>query len=222
MQILIWNLYHGRAVPPAGRDLFDDFAAALDGWEWDVALLQEVPPWWPADLPGVWQATVRTSRNFPLPVRKALARRWPDTMKSNGGGANAILVRSRRLGRADQQATRLLRHYPERRLVHGVRVGGTWFANLHASANDPARARKDVELAAHSVTRWAGDAPAILGGDFNLRDPVLPGYLHIAERDVDHVFTLGGQASGFEVLERGTLSDHPPLRVHMSFSRHPS
>ena len=25
-----------------------EFTAALDGWDWDVALLQEVPPWWPA------------------------------------------------------------------------------------------------------------------------------------------------------------------------------
>ena len=50
LRVLTWNLKHGRAVPPAGRDLFDEFAAALAGWEWDVALLQEVPPWWPAPL----------------------------------------------------------------------------------------------------------------------------------------------------------------------------
>ena len=52
MRVLTWNLLHGRAVPPAGRDLFDEFADALAGWEWDVALLQEVPPWWPAELRG--------------------------------------------------------------------------------------------------------------------------------------------------------------------------
>ena len=48
VRVLTWNLFHGRAVPPAGRELFDEFATALAGWEWDVALLQEVPPWWPA------------------------------------------------------------------------------------------------------------------------------------------------------------------------------
>ncbi len=52
MRVLTWNLMHGRAVPPAGRELFDEFALALAGWEWEVALLQEVPPWWPARLPG--------------------------------------------------------------------------------------------------------------------------------------------------------------------------
>ena len=35
--------FHGRSVPESRRDLFDEFAAALAGWEWDVALLQEVP-----------------------------------------------------------------------------------------------------------------------------------------------------------------------------------
>ena len=49
-RVLTWNLKHGRAVPSAGHDLFDEFAAAIAGWEWDVALLQEVPPWWPAPL----------------------------------------------------------------------------------------------------------------------------------------------------------------------------
>ena len=50
MRVLSWNLYHGRAVPPAGRDLQAEFTAALAGWAWDVALLQECPPWWPAPL----------------------------------------------------------------------------------------------------------------------------------------------------------------------------
>ena len=37
MRVLTWNLKHGRAVPSAGRDLFDEFAAALGGWDWDLA-----------------------------------------------------------------------------------------------------------------------------------------------------------------------------------------
>ena len=50
MLVLIWNLFHGRSVPGAGRDLREPFAARIAGWEWDVALLQEVPPWWPRPL----------------------------------------------------------------------------------------------------------------------------------------------------------------------------
>ena len=81
MRVLTWNLLHGRSVPPAGRDLFDEFADALAGWEWDVALLQEVPPWWPPAL-GVRldadERLVLTSRNALLPARRAVATRWPD------------------------------------------------------------------------------------------------------------------------------------------------
>src|SRR6478735_5326605 len=52
MRALSWNVYHGRSPNPAGRSLLGDFADALAGWEWDVALLQEVPPSWPAVLGG--------------------------------------------------------------------------------------------------------------------------------------------------------------------------
>ena len=64
--MLTWNLMHGRARPSAGRDLRDEFAARSPGWEWDVALLQEVPPWWPAQLAAALTRTQRlvlTSRN---------------------------------------------------------------------------------------------------------------------------------------------------------------
>jgi hypothetical protein len=33
MRVLTWNLFHGRAVQPRRRDLFDDFASAIDGWD---------------------------------------------------------------------------------------------------------------------------------------------------------------------------------------------
>ena len=94
---LTWNLYHGRSPDPAGRSLLNEFAAALAGWEWDVALLQEVPPWWPPLLAARGGRAVRgsalTSRNFGLWLRREISVRNPDVLKSNGGGANAILVR---------------------------------------------------------------------------------------------------------------------------------
>src|SRR5437588_297383 len=71
-------------------------AELICGWEWDVALLQEVPPWWPEPLAaraGADARRVLTSRNSVLPLRRAVAVRWPDVIKSNGGGCNVILVR---------------------------------------------------------------------------------------------------------------------------------
>jgi endonuclease/exonuclease/phosphatase family metal-dependent hydrolase len=216
LRVLTWNLMHGRSVPPAGRDLLDEFAGALAGWPWDVALLQEVPPWWPPALgarAGADSQLVLTSRNALLPVRRALAVRWPDLIKSNGGGANAILVRSRRAIREHRR--RRLCWWPERRWVHAVRLDGrVWIGNLHATVHDDAAARRDSALAAATVLEWAAGAPAILGGDFNVRRLALDGFEYAGGHDVDHVFVSAGLSAGdAAVLERGRLSDHAPVAV---------
>jgi endonuclease/exonuclease/phosphatase family metal-dependent hydrolase len=211
MRVLTWNLKHGRAVPSAGRDLFDEFAAALAGWDWDLGLLQEVPPWWPSSLGDRLAAvgrSVLTSRNALLPVRRAIAVRWPDAIKSNGGGANAILVRGDAI--VEHRVRRLCLR-PERRWVQAVRLhdAGIWVANVHCGG--PAR---DAHLAAATALRWAGGAPLVLGGDFNIRRLALDGFSCAAEHDVDYVFARGlAAASGAEVLDRGRLSDHAPVAV---------
>lgn len=220
MQVLSWNLKHGRAEPSAGRYLLSEFAAALAGWEWDAALLQEVPPWWPAQLgaaAGAQASSVLTSRNAGLAARRALAVRWPDLIKSNGGGANAILIRGATLSGA---ARRRLCIWPERRQVHAVHVhggafgAGLWLANLHVTAHDGPAAVRDNDLAAATALRWAAGDRCVLGGDFNLRTLTLDGFTHTGGHDVDHVFVNGLAARGrFEVLERGVLSDHAPVRV---------
>ena len=61
VRVLTWNLFHGRAVPDRRGSLLRAFGATLASWEWDVALLQEVPPWWGADL-GARHARQRTHR----------------------------------------------------------------------------------------------------------------------------------------------------------------
>lgn len=222
LRVLTWNLKHGRAVPPARRYLLDEFAGALRAWEWDVALLQEVPPWWPAPLArasGAHGRRVLTSRNAGLAVRRALATRWPDLMKSSGGGANAILVRC---GEVVAHRARRLCWLPERRWVHGVRVRGApfadalWVANLHATAHDTAAAVRDSTLAAHTALGWCARDPCVLGGDFNLRQVELDGFARAGGHDVDHVFTRGlsGRAD-VQVLARGHLSDHAPVLVRV-------
>src|SRR5438270_138694 len=50
MRVLSWNLFHGRSLPPSRSGLAEPFARLIAAWEWDVALLQEVPPWWPDEL----------------------------------------------------------------------------------------------------------------------------------------------------------------------------
>ena len=215
--MLTWNLYHGRAVPPAGRPLLREFATALAGWAWDVALLQEVPPWWPPALAaeaGADQRTVLTSRNQLLPLRRAIASRAPDLLKSGGGGANAILVRGEPIL---EHRTRRLRLWPERRCSHGVRLTGGWVVNVHAHNHPESLAWSDDIEALASARNWAGGAPLVFGGDLNLKHPTFAGLLHVAGNHVDHIFTDGRAAAGrAQVLDRGHLSDHPPVAVTLA------
>jgi endonuclease/exonuclease/phosphatase family metal-dependent hydrolase len=222
LRVLTWNLFHGRAVPPAGRDLFDEFADALAGWEWDVALLQEVPPWWAPALAtrlGTDQRHVLTSRNFALGLRRAIATRRPDLIKSNGGGADAILVRGDTIV---EHRSRRLCIWPERRWVHAARLhhAATWVANLHAGG--PLR---DAQRAAAAARAWADPAPLVLGGDFNIRGLTLDGFERAAGHEVDYVFARGlspPAAAQAEVLDHGRLSDHAPVRVALTSSAAPS
>jgi len=224
VRVLTWNLFHGRSLPPTRHDQTGAFAGLLASWSWDVALLQEVPPWWPpalAQAAGAEQRTARTSRNLGLPIRRALARRDPELMKSNGGGSNAILAR---VPIASHRAVRL-RTWPERRVAQIAVLGDeTVVANFHASTRVPL-AEQELERLRSLALEAAGRprAAIVLGGDLNLRHPRVPGFEHLAARDVDHLFAAGLSGGAASVLDRsaGTdgrrveLSDHPPLLAEL-------
>jgi endonuclease/exonuclease/phosphatase family metal-dependent hydrolase len=208
--VLTWNLFHGRSVPPSGRSLAREFAAALAGWEWDVALLQEVPPWFPPTV-GVDFRMQLTSRNQLLPLQRAISVRNPDLLKSWGGGSNAILVRE--LPILDARAARL-RRLPERRWVHGVLLADGWVVNVHAQNHPEAAARADCERALSIARGWG--PLLVFGGDVNLRAPEFDGLRRVAGNHVDHLFTTGRPGVRPEVLDRGHLSDHPPVAVTLA------
>ncbi|MGE4427714.1 MAG: endonuclease/exonuclease/phosphatase family protein [Solirubrobacteraceae bacterium] len=235
VRVLTWNLFHGRADPPAGRPLLHEFATTLARWEWDVALLQEVPPWWPPALAtacGARAFSVPTSRNALPGVRRAIAARRPDLLKSNGGGANAILVRG--TGPVTAHARLRLRACPERRVLHAVRLGprATWVANVHCQkgswedAAGLAIPGADLARCFAALDRWfasdgdpAQEPDVMLGGDLNLPadavDAALPdGWARIATSGPDHVLARGRSAAGSPSRpDRGTLSDHAALMV---------
>lgn len=224
MRVLTWNLFHGRALTRAERDLEAQFTELIAGWLWDVALLQEVPPWWPARMAaacGAEQRTALTSRNALLPVRRWVARRDPDLAKSNGGGSNSILSQ---LPIAAAESLRLARR-PERRVAQLLRLqDGTVIANHHGSTRVPLAERELEELCTAALERSNGGA-VIVGGDINLRAPRPPAPLFpVAARDVDHVFAARAAPTGETKLHdrtvalggsRLTLSDHPPLEVEL-------
>jgi endonuclease/exonuclease/phosphatase family metal-dependent hydrolase len=206
---LTWNLYHGRSPKPAGRSLLKEFSAALAGWEWDVALLQEVPPWWPAPLAeatGAQSRSVLTSRNAFLWLRRFISDLNPDILKSNGGGANAILVRGEILEHRWIELTKT----PERRVAHAVRLADGWVVNVHSSTHRDEWALRDTLRA----LEWAPAPLLLFGGDVNLRHPPeLPGVVRVAGNHVDHLFTTGRPGRDAAVHERGPLSDNPPVAV---------
>ena len=213
MKVLTWNVYHGRSVPPSGRDLFEDFATLLASWDWDVALLQEVPPWWPRPLAERARASMRmnvTGRNQGMFVRRRLADRWPDVMKSWGGGSNAILVRDARIVEHREER---LRWWPEQRWMHAVRLAdGTWLGNLHVQTQPRPRPERDIARAVAALDRWTRAADrVVLGGDFNIGNPDVPGMAKIGGGGVDFVFARGLVRESGERLEARGLSDHAPL-----------
>jgi endonuclease/exonuclease/phosphatase (EEP) superfamily protein YafD len=196
IRALTWNLFHGRDFPPdpglftrrsrllgtternathvqVNRELLREFSAALSGAAWDVALLQECPPRWRAQLAAACDADFQltlTSRNWLGGISGPLARRNPDLLGSWEGGSNLTLLRSplRDAGIAERRELVLTR-LPERRTMAFTRLGTELcVANLHASTRRPQN-EADVRRAADAATAWAGDSPLLLGGDFNLR-----------------------------------------------------
>lgn len=178
------------------RPLDREFAAALAGWEWDVALLQEAPPRWLGMLEratGAAGARDLTSRNSLAPLRARLARCNPDLIASNEGGSNMLLVRPP--ARIVATASELLATRPERRVLSLARVelpetagslAGRFpsgardpavsglprrltIANVHLSVPSTGQGRAEALRAAKLATAWADGDPLVLGGDLNLR-----------------------------------------------------
>ena len=221
MRVLTWNLFHGRSLPGSGRDLTAEFAETIAGWAWDVALLQEVPPWWGPPLgraSGASARTARTSRNGLLPLRKAIATRFPDIVKSEGGGSNTILVRGQVII-DHRRATLRLR--PERRVVHAVKTAdGAWWGNIHAQVHSDEHALADARKAARELLEWSAGAPRVaFGGDWNIRKPIVPGFVHLGGNNIDHVLAQGWKRVGARLLDAGTLSDHEPVLVEIEADR---
>lgn len=196
--VLSWNLFHGRDYPPdpklrtwrsrllridernethvqVNRDLTEEFAAMLAGAEWDVAMLQEVPPRFAKPLARACRAEAHrtlTSRNSLGGLRRLLARQNPDLIASGEGGSNLILVRvpGKLGGIAERREIAIHEGEPERRAMGFVRTAsGVCVANLHATNDWPKLAAEDVVKAARAALEWADGSPLLFGGDLNLR-----------------------------------------------------
>jgi endonuclease/exonuclease/phosphatase family metal-dependent hydrolase len=220
----------------ANRPLLDEFAAVLDGLEWDVALLQEAPPRWLAELGRRTRSSgvrVLTSRNWWPWLQGALAEWNPDLIASSEGGSNQILVRHP--GRIVEHRRLTLARRPEQRRMQWARLdlpgqGRVCLANLHASAGLARRAAAEVTRAGEAAVDWSGPDPLVLGGDFNLRparDPEPFERLRerfglgapTAPRAIDHLLARGLRAVDPPRLlapEQRETRDADGLRIRLS------
>ncbi|MFN2617265.1 MAG: endonuclease/exonuclease/phosphatase family protein [Thermoleophilaceae bacterium] len=258
MRALSWNLFHGRDFPPesplrslrsrlkANRPLREEFGGLIASWDWDIALLQEVPPRWLRPLAAACRAhgaSALTSRNQLALLRALLADWSPNLIASNEGGSNQLLVRPP--GRLVEVRRLTLTRLPERRRMLWARValpgGPLAVANLHATAGDPSRAAEEVIVAANRAVEWAAGDPLVFGGDLNLR-PRSEAELFARLREhhglgeatapdaIDHLLVRGLAvvepprrlpSAAREVAVQGRrlrLSDHAPVRA--SFALH--
>ena len=197
MPALTWNLFHGRDFPPdpalltarsrvlgltergtghaqVNRPLLDEYVRVLARHPWDVALLQEAPPYWLEPLGralGAHGALALTSRNvLPAPRRWLHARR-PDLLGAWEGGSNQLLVRPP--WRITHTHRLTVARLPERRRMLWARLAREGGAELcvavvHLTTRLPAAARREAATAAGSAVRWSGNAPLLFGGDLNL------------------------------------------------------
>ena len=236
LRVLTWNLFHGRDAPPGNferkpdwlfggrslrsgdhvlvnRSLEDEYVRVLSGLEWDVALLQEVPPSWSeplAEATGATGSFATTSRNWMRPVTGSLWALRPHLIGSWEGGGNLILARDGLGLKPGSEGRRILTRLPERRVVQSVRLAdGVDIYNLHASTGH-GRATQDVLKAANFALGLSGSRPLVLGGDFNCRPSAGRPFPELATR-----FGLSDPPSGMSgsidhLLVRGLEVIEPP------------
>jgi hypothetical protein len=249
IQVISWNLFHGRDKAPdpglhtwrsrllkvtergesyaqVNRSLFADFATALAGIRWDVALLQESPPRWASALTEALGAEAHlalTSRNWLPRLQGRFADFNPDLIASSEGGSNLTLVRGSAMGDnepaiAERRELVIHEGRPERRTMAFTRLAaGLCVANLHATNDRPDVAGPEVLRAADTAVEWAGAAPLLFGGDLNLRPALQPDVFEqlrerhsltppTAPKAIDHLL-----ARGVEVVE--APAPLPPVEV---------
>lgn len=134
------------------------------------------------------------------------------------GQANAILLSAPHVP-LEHRSVRISERGRERRVCHAVRLDGLVIGNVHTSNEfrRPEVPRAELKLAHALVQSMAGATEArVLAGDFNLRDPDLPG------PNIDHIVVAGIEHGPLEVwpVERhqhngAVLSDHDPVEMRI-------
>jgi len=228
-----WNLFHGNAHPPDDRSRLRTMIAVATADRPDVLCLQEVPVWavprlerW-SGMAARWAVTRRPL--LPAQLAGLVTRLHNGFFRSAlTGQANAILL-SPDLAPREHRWLRIDEQRREPRYCHAIRLDGLVVGNLHAT-NDfrrPEIAAAEIVRAEAFVSAAAGELPAVLAGDFNLRAEHLEELAGWSARGpgIDHVLVRGLTTGSLAVWPRErrlhngvVLSDHSPVEVRLGGS----
>jgi endonuclease/exonuclease/phosphatase family metal-dependent hydrolase len=212
-----WNLFHGNAVPPERNAYLREMVELVAADGPDVVCLQEVPAWALGHLEG-WSGMHAVGGVAAEPLlRSAELGRWITDLHHGilrsavTGEALAILV-SRSLGIVDERRERV----GANRVLLGVTLeDGTFVGDFHVTGG----AAADEQF--RTVVRLAGDGPAILAGDVNLKPPYdLDGFSAPLAGSIDQVLVRGLPSTppvAWPAERRRVhgrlLSDHAPVEA---------
>ncbi len=217
MLVRTWNLFHGNAVPPERRAYLQEMVELIAADHPDIVCLQEVPVWATLFLER-WSG-MRAFSEVGAQPRVLYAKLGRLITSANHG-----LLRSAFTGEAiailvspSLSVTHIRRErVSSTRVFLGVTLeDGTLVADFHVTGGEVA------EEQFRTVVRLAGDGPAILAGDVNLRPPYeLEGYSEPLADSIDQVMVRGLPSSApfawpseRRRVNGRLLSDHAPVEA---------
>jgi endonuclease/exonuclease/phosphatase family metal-dependent hydrolase len=217
-----WNVFHGRTHPVGPTLHLREMVELVTADAPDVVCLQELPLWSLRRLDD-WsgmQAFTAVAKRTPVPrlLARLLQRRDPGRFRSGVTGQGSAILLAPELAVHEHRTRRISDRGRERRVCHAVRIDRFVLGNVHASNEfrRPEIPREELRRAYDLLDELASGGEAlVLAGDFNLRDPGLPG------PNIDHVVVGGAQHGPLVVWEPGRrrlqngamLSDHAPVEV---------
>jgi endonuclease/exonuclease/phosphatase family metal-dependent hydrolase len=216
-----WNLFHGRTHPIGPELRLREMVELVTADRPDVVCLQELPLWSLRllhDWSGMRACTAVARRTLvPRPLARFLQQRYPRRFRSVvTGQGNAILL-APGLVVHEHRVRRISDRGLERRVCHAVRIDGFVLGNVHATNDfrNPDVPREELRRAYDLIDEMVvGGEARVLAGDFNLRDPDLPG------PNIDHIVVGGAPHGPLVVWERerrvqngAVLSDHAPVEL---------
>jgi endonuclease/exonuclease/phosphatase family metal-dependent hydrolase len=227
LTVRTWNLFHGRTSPETGRHHLERMVRLVSTGRPSIVCLQEVPLWALPSLAAWSRMQARwtvTKRAFGGPVAETLQRANARIARSGVTGQANVLLLAPDLRVAAFAVQRLNPGVRgERRTCQLARLrlpgGELLAANLHAT-NRAGTARRELEIVERLV---GGSRPAIVAGDYNVRQtglqgfsPAIAGIDQIVVRGLELLRAPAPWPDERRRIEGGVLlSDHSPIEAEM-------